>query len=266
MLYKKNKLRFKQNYNNRKNNKGEMMSIKVHPRVNGVFLCKKGKDENLITCSFCPGKSIYSEKRISAINPKSHLKEKREFRVWNPYRSKLGASIVNGISNIYIKPGCEILYLGAASGTTVSHVADIVGPTGCVYAVEFASRCVRQLIRMAQTRTNVVPIFSDARKPNTYRLMVPAVDIIFSDVAQPDQTQIVMNNAKHFLKDKGEVLIAIKANCVNSLAEPEEVFNTEKEKLRKKGWQLLSQITLEPYQRHHAMITARFQPEQMNTN
>jgi len=204
--------------------------MKIHPRVNGVFLFKKGKDENLTTLSFYPGKSIYSEKRISATNPNTHFKEKREFRIWNPYRSKLGAAIVNGISNIYIKPGCEILYLGAASGTTVSHVADIVGSTGCVYAVEFGSRCVRQLIRMAQTRTNVVPIFSDARKPNSYRLMVPAVDVIFSDVAQPDQIQIVINNARHFLKNKGEVLIAIKANCINSLAEPEEVFKQEKKK------------------------------------
>lgn len=93
----------------------------------GIFLLKKGKDENLITPSFYPGESIYSEKRISAINPNTHSKEKREFRIWNPYRSKLCASIINGITNIYIKPGCEILYLGAASGTTVSHVSDIVG-------------------------------------------------------------------------------------------------------------------------------------------
>jgi fibrillarin-like rRNA methylase len=63
---------------------------------------------------------------------------------------------------------------------------------------------------MAQDRGNVVPILADARLPNLYRLMVPMVDVIFSDVAQPDQTEIVMKNAKHYLKKTGEVLIAIK--------------------------------------------------------
>lgn len=175
-----------------------------------------------------------------------------------PYRSKLGAGVVNGLGSITMKPGSRVLYLGAASGTTVSHVSDIVGPEGSVYAVEFAPRCARQLVRMSQDRGNVVPILEDARKPNRYRLMVPMVDVIFSDVAQPDQTEIVMLNAKHFLKKEGGVLIAIKASCVDSMADPETVFENEKEKLSKQGWSLKEQVTLEPYQRHHAMITASF--------
>ena len=48
--------------------------------------------------------------------------------MWNPFRSKLAAGIVGGIENIYMQPGSKVLYLGAASGTTVSHVADLVGP------------------------------------------------------------------------------------------------------------------------------------------
>ena len=51
-----------------------------------------------------------------------------------------------------------MLYLGAASGTTVSHVADIVGPEGMVYAVEFSHRSGRDLINVAKKRMNVVPI------------------------------------------------------------------------------------------------------------
>ena len=54
--------------------------------------------------------------------------EKIEYRVWNPFRSKLAASIVGGIENIYMQPGSKVLYLGGASGTTVSHVADLIGP------------------------------------------------------------------------------------------------------------------------------------------
>jgi len=229
-------------------------------RMNGLFIHKKGKDDNLATLSSAPGKSVYSEKRISDTMPGSSSTEKSEFRIWNPYRSKLGASVVNGIKEIYMKPGSKVLYLGAASGTTVSHVSDIVGHTGSVYAVEFAQRPARQLVRMAQDRGNVVPILADARLPHLYRLMVPMVDVIFSDVAQPDQTEIVMKNAQHYLKKTGEVLIAVKASCVDSLAKPEEVFEMEKAKLEKEGYELLTQVTLEPYQRNHTMITARFRP------
>lgn len=66
--------------------------------------------------------------------------KKIEYRIWNPFRSKLAASILAGIDNIHIKPGAKVLYLGAASGTSVSHVSDIVGPEGSVFAVEFSHR------------------------------------------------------------------------------------------------------------------------------
>lgn len=82
-----------------------------------------------------------------------------------------------------------MLYLGAAAGTTVSHVADIVGPSGCVYAVEFAHRPGRDLINMAKSRTNVIPIIEDARHPLKYRMLVGMVDTVFADVAQPDQVR-----------------------------------------------------------------------------
>ena len=88
-----------------------------------------------------------------------------------------------------MKPGSKVLYLGAASGTSVSHVADIVGPTGAVFAVEFSHRSGRDLINMATRRTNVIPIVEDARKPMAYRMLLPMVDVIFADVAQPDQAR-----------------------------------------------------------------------------
>ena len=112
---------------------------------------------------------------------------KLEYRVWNPFRSKLAAAILGGIDGIHMKPGSKVLYLGAAAGTTVSHVSDIVGPTGCVYAVEFAHRPGRDLINMAKSRTNVIPIIEDARHPLKYRMLMGMVDVIFADVAQPDQ-------------------------------------------------------------------------------
>merc|ERR1739845_86368 len=111
------------------------------------------------------------------------------YRVWNPFRSKLAAAIIGGVENAWVKPGARVLYLGAASGTSVSHVSDMVGPQGMVYAVEFSHRSGRDLINVAKKRTNVVPIVEDARYPLKYRMLVGMVDVVFADVAQPDQAR-----------------------------------------------------------------------------
>lgn len=163
---------------------------------------------------------------------------------WNPFRSKLAAGILGGIDNIFMKPGSKVLYLGAASGTSVSHVADLVGPTGCVYAVEFSHRSGRDLINMATKRTNVIPIVEDARHPLKYRMLVPMVDAIFADVAQPDQARIVALNASLFLRKAGGMLISIKANCIDSTAPPEQVFAQEVEKLKSEKFFPKEQLTL----------------------
>ena len=70
-------------------------------------------------------------------------------------------------------------------------IAFYTGPTGTVFAVEFSHRSGRDLINMATHRTNVIPIIEDARHPLRYRMLVSMVDVIFADVAQPDQARIV---------------------------------------------------------------------------
>ena len=147
-----------------------------------------------------PGESVYGEKRIAVEEKVGDQIIKKEYRVWNPFRSKIAAAVLGGVSNIYIKPGAKVLYLGAASGTTVSHVSDIVGPTGAVYAVEFSHRSGRDLLALAKKRPNIIPIIEDARHPHKYRMLVPTVDVVFADVAQPDQSRIVAINAENFLK------------------------------------------------------------------
>jgi rRNA 2'-O-methyltransferase fibrillarin len=167
---------------------------------------------------------------------------------------------LGGIEKIHIAPGCKLLYLGAASGTTVSHCADIVGPQGVVYAVEFSHRCGRDLIEMAKKRPNVIPIIEDARHPLKYRLLVGMVDTIFADVAQPDQARIVGVNAEHFLKTGGHAVISIKANCVDSTVPASQVFVGEVKKLQEMNFKPLEQVTLEPYERDHAVVVATYRP------
>jgi rRNA 2'-O-methyltransferase fibrillarin len=160
---------------------GAKVAIEAH-RHDGVFIAR-GKEDALVTRNLVPGVSVYGEKRIAVENEG----DKTEYRVWNPFRSKLAASILAGVDNIYVKPGSKLLYLGAASGTSVSHCSDLVGPEGAVYAVEFSHRSGRDLVNMAKQRPNVIPIIEDARHPQKYRMLVPMVDVIFADVAQPDQ-------------------------------------------------------------------------------
>lgn len=200
-----------------------------------------------MTKNLSPGESVYGEKRISVDTPGSSADEattKIEYRVWNPFRSKLAAGILGGLDDIFIKPGAKVLYIGAASGTSVSHVADIVGPTGNVYAVEFSHRSGRDLINMAKKRTNVIPIIEDARHPMKYRMLVGMVDVVFADVAQPDQARIVGLNCHLFLKDNGGVLVSVKANCIDSTAAPEAVFAREVQKMREERIKPLEQLTL----------------------
>ncbi len=233
---------------------GSKAVIEAH-RHEGVFIAR-GKEDALVTRNLVPGVSVYGEKRIAVENEG----DKTEYRVWNPFRSKLAASVLAGVDNIYVKPGSKLLYLGAASGTSVSHCSDLVGPEGAVYAVEFSHRSGRDLVNMAKQRPNVIPIIEDARHPQKYRMLVPMVDVIFADVAQPDQARIVGHNAQYFLKNGGNFVISIKASCIDSTAPPEAVFAREVKKLQEMQLKPKEQVTLEPYERDHAMVVGVYRP------
>ncbi|XP_037952870.1 rRNA 2'-O-methyltransferase fibrillarin isoform X1 [Teleopsis dalmanni] len=237
---------------------GKTVVIEPH-RHEGVFVAH-GKEDALVTKNFVPGSEVYGEKRISV----EGNGEKIEYRVWNPFRSKLAAAILGGVDKIHMGPGSKVLYLGAASGTTVSHVSDIVGPDGLVYAVEFSHRSGRDLINVAKKRTNIIPIIEDARHPHKYRMLVGMVDTIFADVAQPDQGRIVALNAQHFLKNGGHFVISIKASCIDSTAQPEAVFAAEVKKMQADKLKPQEQITLEPYERDHAVVVGVYRPPPKN--
>nr|XP_056702393.1 rRNA 2'-O-methyltransferase fibrillarin [Euleptes europaea] len=233
---------------------GKKVTVEPH-RHEGVFICR-GKEDALVTRNLVPGESVYGEKRISVEDGEVKV----EYRAWNPFRSKLAAAILGGIDQIHIKPGAKVLYLGAASGTTVSHVSDIVGPEGLVYAVEFSHRSGRDLINVAKKRTNIIPVIEDARHPHKYRMLLGMVDVIFADVAQPDQSRIVALNAHNFLKNGGHFVISIKANCVDSTAAPEAVFASEVKKMQQENMKPQEQLTLEPYERDHAVVVGIYRP------
>uniref|UniRef100_A0A8C0NP57 Fibrillarin like 1 n=1 Tax=Canis lupus familiaris TaxID=9615 RepID=A0A8C0NP57_CANLF len=229
-------------------------SVEPH-RHEGVFLYR-GAEDALVTLNMVPGQSVYGERRLTV----TAGGVKQEYRAWNPFRSKLAAAILGGVDQIHIKPKSKVLYLGAASGTTVSHVSDIIGPDGLVYAVEFSHRAGRDLVNVAKKRTNIIPVLEDARHPLKYRMLIGMVDVIFADVAQPDQSRIVALNAHTFLRNGGHFLISIKANCIDSTASAEAVFASEVRKLQQENLKPQEQLTLEPYERDHAVVVGVYRP------
>jgi fibrillarin-like pre-rRNA processing protein len=218
----------------------------------GIYWVRDELGSRLATLSLAPGVRVYDEDIVREGG--------REFRIWNPYRSKLAVGILKGLRPLPIKPGCKTLYLGAASGTTCSHVSDIVGPGGRVYAVEFAPRVMRELLaRVAEHRVNVTPILADARRPESYAHLVEAVDVIYQDVAQPEQGRILVDNAKAFLKPGGWTLLAVKARSIDVAKEPSEVYRRELEALERGGLKVAQVIHLEPYDEDHALILSRLE-------
>lgn len=184
------------------------------------------------------------------------IKGRKEYRVWNPRRSKAAAAIVKGIKEFPIEEGNKVLYLGAAHGYTPSFISNIVGKDGIVYSVEFSERTFNQLLPVSKKYTNIVPILADARKPELY-YWVEQVDVVYADVAQPDETRIVIRNCKEFLKKGGYVMIAIKSRSIDVTKSPMKVYQEEMKKLKKDGFEIIDWKKLDPLERAHAFILAK---------
>ncbi|MDI9623492.1 MAG: fibrillarin-like rRNA/tRNA 2'-O-methyltransferase [Methanothermobacter sp.] len=181
----------------------------------------------------------------------------REYRVWDPYRSKLAAAIINGLKNLKIKKDSRILYLGASAGTTASHFSDMV-PDGIIYCVEFSPRMMRELVKVCENRKNMIPLLKDATRPRDYLHLIEKVDFLYCDVAQPIQSQLFIENMKLFLKREGQGLLMIKARSIDVTRKPSIIFKEEEEKIKGSGFKVIERIRLEPYEKDHMALLVEF--------
>jgi fibrillarin-like pre-rRNA processing protein len=230
------------------------VEVKPHPRFPAVYqVVLEDGSRRLATRNLVPGRNVYGERLVRF--------EHVEYRVWDTFRSKLAAAIMKGLQTVPIKPDHQVLYLGAASGTTASHVSDIVGEKGHVYCVEFASRSLRDLVdNVCAYRFNMLPLLEDARFPEKYVLFVKGrVNEIYCDIAQPEQAKVLADNADVFLKDSGWVLLAVKAQSIDVTKEPSEVYRSEIGVLKKRGFGIVEVVPLEPYDKAHVMVLAQMQ-------
>jgi len=220
-----------------------------HEELKGVYWIELDDGtRKLATVNLAPSAQVYGEKLIEI--------EGIEYRIWDPYRSKLAAAILRGMKSVPIAEGIKVLYLGAASGTTVSHVSDIIGRNGLAYCIEISSRPLRDLLLVCSRRSNMVPILADASKLCEYCSLIELVDVIYQDIAQPEQTEILLSNIKTFLREGGYAMFAIKARSIDVTKEPREIFREEMEKLEKE-LEILDAKILEPYEKDHAMLLLR---------
>ncbi|MCL1983977.1 MAG: fibrillarin-like rRNA/tRNA 2'-O-methyltransferase [Methanomassiliicoccaceae archaeon] len=200
-------------------------------------------DGRPLTLSADPGKKVYGE-RLVGISGK-------EYREWSPNRSKLSAYLCLGGSFFPFFNDTDVLYLGAASGTTASHVSDIV-PSGKVYCVEFSPRTFRDLIGTCGSRKNMIPILGDAASPEGYRFAVDNVDVVYQDVAQKGQADILADNMECFSARYG--MVSIKARSEDVTASPEKIFEKACGRLEERGMRVICSTSLEKYEKAHSMI------------
>jgi fibrillarin-like pre-rRNA processing protein len=210
-------------------------------------------EKHLATLNLVVGNNVYGEKVVTY--------KKDQYRIWDPFRSKLAGALKKGLRKLPITNGTKVLYLGASTGTTVSHISDIIGFSGIVFAVEPAVRVARELIEnVASKRRNVVPIVEDARKPQSYFSVFGKVDVVYCDIAQPDQTDIAIGNCRVYLKPRGAMLIIIKTRSIDVTMEPKAVIAQEAKRLEENGFHIDQIINLDPFDKDHGIIYAIYSP------
>ncbi len=216
----------------------------MEERFPGVYK----ENESFYTENLVPGSAVYGEPLLRSGGS--------EYRRWDYNRSKAAAALKKGVTRFPVARDGAVLYLGASTGTTVSHISDIVNE-GIVYAVEYAPKVARGLVSLADTRENIAPILGDARKPAAYASLCSTVDVIYQDVAQKGQIRILKENADLFLRPAGHAMIAIKAQSISSTEPAETVFEQAKDQLRE-DFKILAGKKLAPFHTDHLYLVLKY--------
>jgi len=195
------------------------------------------------TKSLVPGVRTYGERVVES--------DGIEYREWNPHRSKISAFLANGGRSFPFKIDSRILYLGASSGTTPSHLSDIAAE-GMVYCVEFSQRMFRDLLRNCNPRRNMTPVLADATNPLEYSFLVDSVDVVYCDVAQKRQVDILCDNMEAFNVRRG--MISIKARSEDVSANPSTVFERSESRFIERGLKVMERIGLGPFEDSHEVM------------
>ena len=200
--------------------------------------------DRVYTVNLDPGVAVYGERLVTQGGV--------EYRAWDPRRSKLAALLKKGVGVFPFGRRTDVLYLGAAQGTTVSHLSDIC-VEGTICAVEVSRRAFQKLLALSERRHNVMPILGDAGKPEAYERLVGPVSALYQDVAQRDQVEIFARNLR-FLKPGGFGLLMVKARSADVTAKPRDVYVRVRRELAAAGLAVVQATELDPLEKDHAAM------------
>ena len=216
------------------------------------------------------GKSIWTRNANKGVSVKGERRKrtgKIEWRRWDPYKSKVAAALLktNGDpSQILPDPGSVCLYLGASSGTTVSHIHDHVcgaenHHNGQLMAIEISPRMMRDLQTLAEQRKGLIPVLTDARDVNGYATMMRGkAQWIHQDLSIADQAQNFISIAEKILSKGGTGILSLKAATERSIeGEDESRFARAESLLRQSSLDFIERIDIEQYQKQHAVFHVR---------
>jgi len=222
-----------------------MFRIRPH-RFRGVFTDGRG----IYTQNLTPGTTFYDERTLK--------QDGIEYRKWEPFRSKLSAFIQKGCKTFPFREKSRVLYLGAASGTTASHISDIA-TGGEIYCLEISKIPFQKLLFLAGKRQNIIPLLADASFPDTYGSVIPQVDVIYQDISQRDQVELFLKNIG-YLRKGGFGILMVKARSINVAVEPRKIFSAVETSLKQHGLKVIEKVELSPYIKDHAAIAVQKNP------
>ncbi|MFX1453463.1 MAG: fibrillarin-like rRNA/tRNA 2'-O-methyltransferase [Promethearchaeota archaeon] len=230
--------------------------IRPHSKYNEVYVSGPADNIRLYSKNLIPGNQVYGERLF--------YYRDEEYREWDPFRSKLAALILENPRSNFLSNDLNSLYLGSSSGTTISHLSDII-KGGIIYGVEFAERSIRQLLQNTSNRKNIIPIAGDARYPETYaKSIFNEIDLIYQDVAQPNQAEIAILNSNYYLKNEGIVILAIKSQSIDSVSKSEKIYKQEKNSIENAGYEIIEAINIHKYAANHIVLIFKKSPNQNN--
>lgn len=222
------------------------MSPKIQPHK--LFEIYQDQRNNIYTKSLVPGKTPFDERTVR--------EGSEEYREFDPTRSKLAAMIRKGCTNIGIRKGDIVLYLGSSHGFTCSFVSDIVGREGLIFGLDPAPRVMRDLVFLSEERPNIVPVLADANHPETYTDKICLADIVFQDISQRNQAEIFIKNCDLFLKKNGYGLLAVKARSIEVKKKSTQIFQEVRREVEK-HFTVIDFRILEPFEHDHCMIIVK---------
>jgi len=199
----------------------------------------------LFTVNRNPGTKVYGESLVTV--------DGVEYRAWDPFRSKLAAFLAKGAPADVLGRPRTVLYLGAAHGTTVSHLSDL-WPDATIFAVEKSPTSFARLLALARTRPGLLPILADAQLPERYQADVGPADLLYQDIAQRNQAGIFVENARACLAAGGRGVLMLKVRSVTQQRPTAIVVREARSAISAGRLRVEYETTLVPFSREHVAL------------